>query len=436
MDSYQRSLLENFKFSSYIDFLPVDIIYSIVYYIDNSKDLNNFIVNYSYKHNDDFWKNIFYQHIPKAKIFPHYRHYVNNYLKYRYAGLYTVQSEYLLSKPIMYYPYGFYKGSNFRGNLITLYTNGTLKIPKEYINVITNSPNESDLHINNLNIVDFDYTNKYIVFITYNGDLYTMGKNNYGQLGHGDYVDRNTPTRVEGNFGKILKVSVYRQYIAFINDKREVFTCGKGTWGNLGHGDTLNQSIPKKIERNYLGNIIDVKCGRHFILLLNDIGICFCFGRSISDRTGVYRLYKNHPKIFQFSLDLGYSVETRLNIVSISCSGIHILFLDGLGNVHSYGKQEHGELGIGIHGEHMTLEPQLISFNQKIKYISAGYYRSSFITFSNELYAFGRYRNVLTETGDEIIDYSDIPVKINVPMNSLDSIDSKFGGIVVKGYNF
>jgi len=110
---------------SFINFLPDDIIYSIVYYIDNSKDLNNFIVNYSYKHNDDFWKNIFYQHIPKAKIFLTNENYKiidqrlhhgiidtvgnafwrDSYFKLRYPIFYDVGLE-KIKKSKLHYPYG------------------------------------------------------------------------------------------------------------------------------------------------------------------------------------------------------------------------------------------------------------------------------------------------------------------------------------------
>ena len=63
------------------------------------------------------------------------------------------------------------------------------------------------------------------VGLTKNGEVYSWGRNNWGQLGHGDKKERNFPTKVEALDGiKIIKISCAYSSTAVLTDKWEILT--------------------------------------------------------------------------------------------------------------------------------------------------------------------------------------------------------------------
>ena len=77
----------------------------------------------------------------------------------------------------------------------------------------------------------------HVAAIASTGELYTWGSNTFGQLGHGDRVDRGKPTKVQilsdANI-KIHSVSCGRSHTVAVSDYGEVFTWGSNEYGQLG----------------------------------------------------------------------------------------------------------------------------------------------------------------------------------------------------------
>ena len=63
------------------------------------------------------------------------------------------------------------------------------------------------------------------VGLTKKGEVFTWGKNWYGQLGHGDEESRTVPTKVASLDGfVIIQVSCGHNHTAALTDKGEIFT--------------------------------------------------------------------------------------------------------------------------------------------------------------------------------------------------------------------
>jgi RCC1 and BTB domain-containing protein len=63
------------------------------------------------------------------------------------------------------------------------------------------------------------------VGLTKNGEVFTWGDNNYGQLGHGDMENRTVPTKVENLDGLVItKISCGYNHTAALTDKGEILT--------------------------------------------------------------------------------------------------------------------------------------------------------------------------------------------------------------------
>ncbi|KAB1994180.1 hypothetical protein ES319_D13G081900v1 [Gossypium barbadense] len=103
------------------------------------------------------------------------------------------------------------------------------------------------------------------VALTTTGRVYTMGSSAYGQLGS-PTTDGKVPTQVEGKItDSIVEEIACRSYhVAILNSKKEVYTWGKGTNGQLGHGDADDRNTPTLV--NFLKDkqVKSVVCGSNF----------------------------------------------------------------------------------------------------------------------------------------------------------------------------
>ena len=106
----------------------------------------------------------------------------------------------------------------------------------------------------------------------HNGNLFSWGYNNYGQLGTGDNTARGYPTLVDDSGDwKYVDCGLYFS-IAMKNDG-SIYSCGSGTYGTLGLGsyfDENNNEITNVSSTNvftYVDNgFDDIKCGHYHVV--------------------------------------------------------------------------------------------------------------------------------------------------------------------------
>ena len=85
---------------------------------------------------------------------------------------------------------------------------------------------------------------------TEDGTMYTFGGGEHGQLGHGDKVNKVTPTLVQalnGNF--IMQITCGWSHSVALTKGGKVFTWGNGDHGKLGHGSGKKLSKPELVQR-------------------------------------------------------------------------------------------------------------------------------------------------------------------------------------------
>ena len=88
--------------------------------------------------------------------------------------------------------------------------------------------------------------------IDFEGNLWTFGDNDRGQLGHGDKADINIPTKV--NTLKDIQQISYGccgSHFFAKNSQNQIFVTGLNDSGQLGTGDTYSVSILKEINPQY-----------------------------------------------------------------------------------------------------------------------------------------------------------------------------------------
>lgn len=87
------------------------------------------------------------------------------------------------------------------------------------------------------------------VIITTDGKAMTWGRNDKGQLGHGDLVTRPSPTVVKALEGyKIVNAACGKGHTLFLTDTGAVYACGENKMGQLGIGNqTPTVMSPSKV---------------------------------------------------------------------------------------------------------------------------------------------------------------------------------------------
>ncbi|KAK4773873.1 hypothetical protein SAY87_028892 [Trapa incisa] len=121
----------------------------------------------------------------------------------------------------------------------------------------------------NENICQVACGHKMTVVLTATGQVYTVGSPAYGQLGS-PAADGKAPVCVEGKLTGILveEVACGSYHVAVLTSKSEVFTWGKGSNGQLGHGDHDNRSIPTMVYSLKDKQVKTVMCGSNFTAVI------------------------------------------------------------------------------------------------------------------------------------------------------------------------
>ncbi|GMF29328.1 unnamed protein product [Phytophthora lilii] len=85
--------------------------------------------------------------------------------------------------------------------------------------------------------------------VSASGKVYTWGSGTNGKLGHGDEESFDIPILVRSMEGKRVKdAKAGCEHTAFLTADHELWTCGQGDSGRLGHGDNQTRKRPAKVE--------------------------------------------------------------------------------------------------------------------------------------------------------------------------------------------
>ena len=113
----------------------------------------------------------------------------------------------------------------------------------------------------------------FTMFLTREGQVYTCGTNTYGQLGHGDTLDRASPKLVEPLEG-IVQIAAGPSYALAVARDGTVYSFGSGSNFCLGHGDSQNEHQPRAILsfRRKGIHVVRVSAGDEHVVALDSCG--------------------------------------------------------------------------------------------------------------------------------------------------------------------
>lgn len=117
------------------------------------------------------------------------------------------------------------------------------------------------------------------LLVTRSGALWACGQGECGQLALGDLAPRHIFERVYGFGGaKIVAAAAGEQHSAAITEAGVLWTWGAGYYGQVGHGDTEQHESPKAVDRKLIA-----VCGRFHVLPSEH---ALAFGMSLHGRLG------------------------------------------------------------------------------------------------------------------------------------------------------
>ncbi|KAI7693200.1 putative E3 ubiquitin-protein ligase HERC3 [Sarcoptes scabiei] len=120
------------------------------------------------------------------------------------------------------------------------------------------------------------------------GAIYLWGKNEFGQLGLSDEVNRTVPCLQKSlRNQKIVHINLGEEHSAALTQEGGLFTWGAGMYGQLGHGKNSNEILPRKVFELMGICLIQVSCGRCHTLAVSKIGRVYSFGLNGSGQLGI-----------------------------------------------------------------------------------------------------------------------------------------------------
>lgn len=236
----------------------------------------------------------------------------------------------------------------------------------------------------------------------------SFGLNVYGQLGHGNTQNLSLPKTIAG-LDSVIDVSSSGVTALFLKSNGTVWACGNNEYGQLGLGNTNNVSAPVQIPG--LSNIIAISAGPfHSLFLKSDSTVLAC-GINAEGECG-----------------LGSSINGTLTptqipglnkITAISAGILHSLFLHKSTFVYACGYNDDGQLGDGTT---INRYSPVLASAFLVKAISAGGDYSLFLTTIGTVYGCGN--NIFGQLGIGSNKYIKTPTK----MPNLDSVQQISAG--------
>lgn len=210
------------------------------------------------------------------------------------------------------------------------------------------------------------------------GRVYSWGRNESGQLGHGDTNRRDTPTIIDALEGmNIVEAACGKNHSLVITETGHVYTWGENAKGQLGVGSQGDPKLsPMKIAYSGPG-IRKAACGAEFSMIVSVNGNLYSFGLPEYGQLG----HNTDGKFIAKARKIEYSCETKprqvmvfiekkqgskqvdavrdVEIQDVACGVNHTVCMDRKKRVFTWGFGGYGRLGHGGPADEMV--PRLVA---------------------------------------------------------------------------
>ncbi len=214
-----------------------------------------------------------------------------------------------------------------------------------------------------------------IYILKTDGSLWVHGYNNYGQLGLGDTIMRNSPTKVLEN---VKYVSASTGYSMIIKNDNSLWASGDNSIGQFGNGTTTNSQSYIKIR----DNVKKVSCSEFHSIIIDSDDKLLSTGKNTHGQLGDNSTVNKTTYAF---------VNTNnKTVVDIDSQELTSVYLTSDNQLYGFGDNSYGQLGQekAINVEDRQKLPVLIATN--IKDFSVGDNHVMYVDKNDELFGLGR----------------------------------------------
>lgn len=210
------------------------------------------------------------------------------------------------------------------------------------------------------------------------------GQNIYGQLGVGDTNERDAPVPmlIASNILAVASGSANGNHSLLLRADGTVWACGLNQYGQLGNGTTNNSPVPAQVKGpngvGVLSNIIAIAAGDNHSIALAANGNVYAWGKNDHGQLGIGS---------RSNFTVPVLVPYVNNVFAIAAGGQHSLLLSNQGQVYAAGLNNYGQLGFGFTDEHLFFD-RIEGFLDQIA-IAAGAVHSLSLSYSGEMYSWG-----------------------------------------------
>lgn len=194
--------------------------------------------------------------------------------------------------------------------------------------------------------------------LTGSGEVYSFGQGIFGALGSGNMDNNNTPIGIEELWGLgIIQIACGENHSAALSVDGQVFTWGRGKYGQLGHGSVQNEFKPIQVKAVADQMIVQVICGGNHTMAVNSEGRLFSWGQGHWGQTG---LGNTQDELIPKQV---YALEGA-QVIRASAGARHSIAITDGGIIYGWGDGEQNQLG-KIESEVQLLPAILPSLQRK-----------------------------------------------------------------------
>ncbi|XP_010533651.1 PREDICTED: protein RCC2 homolog [Tarenaya hassleriana] len=238
------------------------------------------------------------------------------------------------------------------------------------------------------------------------GRCYTWGRNEKGQLGHGDMIQRDRPTVVsELSKYKIVKAGAGRNHTVVVSSDGQSFAFGWNKHGQLGSGSAKTEVEPSPVQC-LVSDVSNTACGADFTVWLSSTEGASILTAGLPQYGQLGHGTDNEYNMKDSSVRLAYEAQPRPRaiaslagetIIKVACGANHTVAVDKNGFVYTWGFGGYGRLGhreqkdewaprrVDVFQRNNVLPPDAV--------VSAGSANSSCTAAGGQLYMWGKIKN-------------------------------------------
>ena len=232
---------------------------------------------------------------------------------------------------------------------------------------------------------------QHAVFASVNMRLFTVGVGlavRDGRLGHGDEgLVPEQPLEVAAMRGqRVVSVSASASHTVCLSGGGQVFSCGVGDDGQLGHNDQHNAYTPRLCRALEATQVALVAAGSRHTCAVTAQGQLYSWGSGSFGRLG------HGGEEHEFEPRLVEALQS-VRVAVVAAGDNHTAAVDEHGALYTFGRGGYGRLGLKDVGRgYMELTPRPVEAlaSERVVHVAVGAYHTAAVTALGELFTCGR----------------------------------------------